>query len=213
MKNILILIIAIAFTFKGYAQTTDTVKISNNMILKGISRTSSNEPLIIIDGNKQLIRGTNALKEVDPNTIESINIYKDGSAVELYGNEGSNGVIEIKTKNGKSSVKGTLFLKSDSTLNGKVTGLTIRPQPAHIKGKNLPHFSNKVSRLKIEGKEPLYIVDGKEISDINSLNPENIESVTVLKEAGTSALYGEKAKDGVVIITTKATKKDSPKKN
>ncbi|RDC57178.1 hypothetical protein DU508_08295 [Pedobacter chinensis] len=213
MKTILIAAIAITFTFKGYAQTTDTIKISDNIILQGTSKPGGNDPLIIIDGSKQLIRGTNALKEVDPNTIESINIYKDESAIALYGAEGSNGVIEIKTKNSKSSIKGKLFLKSDSTLNGKVSGLSVRPQSIYLKGKNSNNFSWKRSNLKIEGKEPLYIVDGKEIFDIKSLNPENIESVTVLKEAGTSALYGEKAKDGVVIITTKATKKDSPKKN
>ncbi|MGE6220006.1 TonB family protein [Nubsella zeaxanthinifaciens] len=51
---------------------------------------------------------------------------------------------------------------------------------------------------------PLYILDGKPMeSSIGSLNPDDIESISVLKDAGATALYGEKAKNGVIIITTK----------
>jgi len=50
--------------------------------------------------------------------------------------------------------------------------------------------------------QPLYIVDGKEVSTVN-IQPEDIESISVLKDASTSAIYGEKGKNGVIIITTK----------
>jgi len=51
---------------------------------------------------------------------------------------------------------------------------------------------------------PLYVVDGMPFNgDINSINPTDIESLTVLKDASSTALYGNKAANGVVMITTK----------
>ena len=55
------------------------------------------------------------------------------------------------------------------------------------------------------GNEPLFIVDGKEIEDLKTISPDEIESITVLKDAASLALYGEKARNGVVMIITKVT--------
>ena len=53
------------------------------------------------------------------------------------------------------------------------------------------------------GKEPLYVVDGKEVSPsvMSALNPERIKGVTVLKDKSATELYGEKGKNGVILIT------------
>ena len=55
------------------------------------------------------------------------------------------------------------------------------------------------------GKEPLYIVDGKEVtpSVMSALNPDKIERVTVLKDKSATDLYGEEGQNGVVLITLK----------
>ena len=54
---------------------------------------------------------------------------------------------------------------------------------------------------------PLYVVDGAPYSgDISAINPNDIESVTVLKDAASTALYGNKAANGVILITTKRGK-------
>ena len=53
------------------------------------------------------------------------------------------------------------------------------------------------------GREPLFLLDGKEIPDINNVNPNDIESIEILKDESATKLYGEKAKNGVVLITTK----------
>ncbi|NME70334.1 SusC/RagA family TonB-linked outer membrane protein [Flammeovirga aprica] len=50
---------------------------------------------------------------------------------------------------------------------------------------------------------PLYIVDGVQMQDIDFLNPSDIESMEVLKDAASSAIYGSRAANGVIIITTK----------
>ena len=59
---------------------------------------------------------------------------------------------------------------------------------------------------------PLYVVDGFPIvGDINNINPNEIESITVLKDAAATALYGSRAAFGVVLITTKRAKQGETK--
>lgn len=57
------------------------------------------------------------------------------------------------------------------------------------------------------GKEPLYVVDGVPYDgDINNINPNDVESTTVLKDAASNALYGARGANGVIMITTKKAK-------
>lgn len=57
------------------------------------------------------------------------------------------------------------------------------------------------------GSEPLYVVDGFPITgDINSINPDEIEDISILKDAASTSLYGSRAANGVVLITTKKGK-------
>jgi TonB-linked SusC/RagA family outer membrane protein len=55
----------------------------------------------------------------------------------------------------------------------------------------------------IGNSQPLYIVDGVPRGDINYLNPSDIESIDVLKDAASAAIYGARASNGVVMVTTK----------
>ena len=57
------------------------------------------------------------------------------------------------------------------------------------------------------GNEPLYVVDGLPINgDLNNLNPNEVENISVLKGAAAASLYGSRAANGVVLITTKRAK-------
>ena len=57
------------------------------------------------------------------------------------------------------------------------------------------------------GSDPLYVVDGFPITgDINTLNPDEIQEITILKDAASTSLYGSRAANGVVLITTKRGK-------
>ncbi len=59
--------------------------------------------------------------------------------------------------------------------------------------------------------EPLYVVDGAPFSGaINSINPDDIESITILRDASAAALYGARGANGVVMITTKSGSVDRP---
>ncbi len=74
----------------------------------GSSLNASNDPLIVIDGlamDNQGIKGAaNPLTMVNPNDIESFTVLKDASATAIYGSRGSNGVIIITTKKGRSGM-------------------------------------------------------------------------------------------------------------
>ncbi|WP_159447300.1 SusC/RagA family TonB-linked outer membrane protein [Cellulophaga tyrosinoxydans] len=56
------------------------------------------------------------------------------------------------------------------------------------------------------GTQPLYVVDGQQLDDIDNLDPSDIASLEVLKDGATAAIYGSKAANGVVLITTKSGK-------
>jgi len=58
----------------------------------------------------------------------------------------------------------------------------------------------------VGNSNPLYVIDGIAGGDINSLNPSDIESVDVLKDAASSAIYGARAANGVILVTTKQGK-------
>jgi TonB-dependent starch-binding outer membrane protein SusC len=61
------------------------------------------------------------------------------------------------------------------------------------------------------GNSPLYVVDGVPTLDINSIATQDIESITILKDAGATAVYGSRAANGVVIVTTKSGNKGEAK--
>lgn len=56
------------------------------------------------------------------------------------------------------------------------------------------------------GVSPLYVVDGQQLEDIDFLNPEDIESIDVLKDGASAAIYGSRSVNGVIMITTKKGK-------
>ncbi|WP_321424364.1 TonB-dependent receptor [uncultured Bacteroides sp.] len=61
--------------------------------------------------------------------------------------------------------------------------------------------------------DPLYVVDGVPMTEINFLSPNDIESMQILKDASSAAIYGSRASNGVVLITTKAGVKGEAKIN
>ena len=58
------------------------------------------------------------------------------------------------------------------------------------------------------GSQPLFIIDGVQAPNTANINPFDVESVTVLKDAASAAIYGSRASNGVIVITTKRGKKN-----
>lgn len=63
----------------------------------------------------------------------------------------------------------------------------------------------------LSNNSPLYVIDGA-FGDINMVDPNDIQSIEVLKDAAAAAIYGSRAAGGVVLISTKGGRKESPTK-
>jgi len=214
------LMIAPILTITSSAQTPVESKPSSTLKIRG-----SKNPVITIDGIQQN-RDYFKLSDVKPETIESITVLKNDQSVSLYGIEATDGAILITTKLGKNN-------PATKELEQKLMELNIRSKISTFKDISLsPKTLNSTdsSRLgqnfgiRLQGtkadylglggplsKEVLYVVNGEKIEnkDIKFLNPNTIQSITVLKDASSVALYGEQGKNGVILITTKAEKTKS----
>jgi TonB-linked SusC/RagA family outer membrane protein len=92
-----------------------------------------------------------------------------------------------------------------NSLSGKVAGLSIAPSGNGV---------GSASRVLLRGNrsidrdsQPLYIIDGVPLlGDLTNINPDDIASISVLKGPNAAALYGNRANNGVIIITTKTGK-------
>lgn len=92
-------------------------------------------------------------------------------------------------------------INAANALQGAIPGLTISGGSSTSQAKS---FSIR-GDLSINGGSPLVLIDNVE-GDINNLNPDDIESVSVLKDAASSAIYGARAAAGVILVTTKRPK-------
>ena len=106
-------------------------------------------------------------------------------------------------------------------LSGRVAGVVIR-QRSGVPGGGIDIQIRGQNSLRLDGNNPLYIVDGvpypsspvsspdvvggifgSEIDPINYINPSDIESIEILKDADATAIYGSRGANGVVLITTR----------
>lgn len=93
-------------------------------------------------------------------------------------------------------------------LQGQVPGLSVTGSAAPGSSPSLQLRGSSVLNSN-NSSEPLVLVDGVP-ADFNFLNPEDIESINVLKDAASSAIYGSRAANGVLLITTKRGKEGKP---
>jgi TonB-linked SusC/RagA family outer membrane protein len=91
---------------------------------------------------------------------------------------------------------------SEQLLQGQAAGVTVLNSGAP--GAQSTVFIRGVSGFG--NTTPLYIIDGTQVGDMSQVNPQDIESISVLKDAGTAAIYGISGGNGVVIVTTKKGK-------
>ncbi len=120
-----------------------------------------------------------------------------------YGKQEKRVATGAISKVSSKDLEGIVSSDVSSTLSGQVTGLIVNEssgQPG----------SSKI--LLIRGvstngdNSPLFIVDGLQVGSIDNINTGDVESVDVLKDAASCAIYGARAANGVVIITTKKGK-------
>lgn len=176
---------------------------SNTKIeIKGVYTMTGGDadPIVFIDGKKS---DKAKMETINPADVESVSVVKDALAAEMYGEGAKHEVIHIKTKEyvknnpeqGSNKFelktgKGMTFMKRDS-LNTDLNGA-----PAKI----IKHWKSN---------EPVIYLDGVKIKNLENINPNDIESIEVLKDKTAISIYGTEGKNGVILITSK--KKDDIK--
>ncbi len=88
---------------------------------------------------------------------------------------------------------------SEQLLQGQASGVTVINSGAP--GAASTVFVRGISNFG--QTQPLYVIDGVQVSDMSLVNPNDIESINVLKDAGSAAIYGISGGNGVVVVTTK----------
>ena len=100
-------------------------------------------------------------------------------------------------------------LSVEQALQGQASGVTV--------GQSGSPGGQAAVRIRgissLNGADPLYVIDGTPTgSGISNLNPSDIESIQVLKDASSAAIYGNRAANGVIIVTTKRGKRNNKTK-
>ncbi len=102
---------------------------------------------------------------------------------------------------------------AESLITGKIAGVTVTP-PSGAPGEGGSISIRGISSLSLTN-QPLYVVDGVPLgggisgsrNNLNFVNPKDIANIVILKDASATAIYGSRAANGVVLITTKKGKK------
>lgn len=183
-------------TFSCQKETLDTVKSAEKG--QGISLTGKGKveigELKIGDG----IMTEDSLKNTLKSKVTSGVIVKNGKTLATFSPDG----------NFNDADGFTVITTNDQTREGDIVGLKTDYKNFEVKDSpdlvQVKPISNVIIRgAPIGSNTPLYILDGKEVDGLENLKPNEIESISVLKDKASTALYGDKAKNGVILITTK----------
>ncbi|AWG23237.1 hypothetical protein FFWV33_17740 [Flavobacterium faecale] len=191
----------------------DKVPANGRIIFSFIGFTSKE---VAVDNKKTI----NVSLVEDTNNLEEVVVVGYGSVKKK---DVTGAVSTVSAK----SIKDQPFTGLDQALQGKVSGVTIT-QNSGTPGGGVSIRIRGIASLS--GNEPLYVVDGVPInggdnndsfsysslggasgqtksSALTSINPSDIESMDILKDASATAIYGSRGSNGVVLITTKKGKK------
>jgi len=139
--------------------------------------------------------------ETDATTVDEVVVIG-------YGTTAKKNVASAMSVLKSDDLMGMSTTDARQALQGKVAGVQVvnnggdPGSGARIIVRGMGSFSSP---------EPLYVVDGLQGGDFNSIPPQDIESITVLKDAATTAIYGSAAANGVILVTTKSGKKGNLK--
>lgn len=154
---------------------------------------------------------TQEIKVTSATTTLNVALLQDAMLVEPVVAIGYGTARKSDITGAVASISAEDLLKSpmptiDQALQGRIAGVTVNAQTGQ------PGAGAQV-RIRgigtVNDSAPIYVVDGVITSDINFLNPNDVESTEVLKDASSTAIYGSRGANGVIIVTTKSGGKDS----
>lgn len=148
--------------------------------------------------NTQTLRASNGMQVV----MQEDNQLLEEVVVVGYGTMRRKDVTSSITTIKSDDLNKGVFTDPASMLQGKVAGLTITTSGDPT---GTPSITLRgASSLRSGAMEPYYVIDGIPGVDISMVAPDDIESIDVLRDASATAIYGSKAANGVIIITTKS---------
>eukprot|EP01029_Cantina_marsupialis_P003888 TRINITY_DN138_c1_g2_i1.p1 TRINITY_DN138_c1_g2~~TRINITY_DN138_c1_g2_i1.p1 ORF type:complete len:1067 (-),score=215.79 TRINITY_DN138_c1_g2_i1:11351-14551(-) len=230
MKNCLILMLLMAFTvhwtFAQEKSITGNVKDQQGLPLPGVNvviKGTTIGTLTDIDGNYSIVANVGdilvysflGLKEVTKTvgnvTVLNIVMEEDAQAIDEV-------VVTGYGFTTKEAFTGTATVVDQKNLEAKSVVNISKALAGEVAGVNVINTSGQPgtsATIRIRGfgsvngnRDPLYVLDGVPFSgSINSINPEDIASTTILKDATATAIYGSRGANGVILITTKSGKK------
>jgi len=128
---------------------------------------------------------------------------KDLEAVVIvaYGSQKRSKVTGAISTVSAKEIASVPITNAESALQGRAAGVNV------VNGAPGTNPTVKIRGLAtMNNSSPLYVVDGVLTGNLSGLSPNDIESISVLKDASTTALYGSKAFNGVIVVTTKKGK-------
>ena len=152
-------------------------------------------------------------QSVTVGTQKVINVVLQSEAADLkevvvigYGTQKRTTVTSAITQVSGDNLTKTNTVNALQALQGQAAGLQITSTSGQP-GEGLNVVIRGIGSTS--GSSPLYVVDGILTGDISYLNNADIESISVLKDAASAAIYGSQASNGVVLVTTKKGKRNS----
>ncbi len=121
-----------------------------------------------------------------------------------YGTVKKSDLTGSVAKVGEANIKATPVVALDRAMQGRAPGVLVTQNSARPGGAATIRIRGTGSVNA--GNEPLYVIDGYPTGNLNSINPTDIESIEILKDASATAIYGSRGSNGVVIVTTKRGK-------
>lgn len=125
-----------------------------------------------------------------------------------YGSVKKRTLTGAVSKMSDSGIKDRPLARAEQALQGQLAGVTVRTVTGEPGADQVIRVRGAASINA--SSDPLYVVDGVPMTTISSLNPSDIQSIEVLKDAASAAIYGSRGSNGVVIITTKRGKGGKP---
>jgi TonB-linked SusC/RagA family outer membrane protein len=164
---------------------------SNSVLIFKILGFESTEATV---GNRQVI---NIKLKIAAKSLDEVTVS--------YGKQRSREVTGAITQISATSLQDMPVGQFAQQLQGKVAGVDIS-QTSGQPGRGMAFRIRGAASLALD-YQPLFVIDGMPVTgSINNINPDEIETFTVLKDASSTALYGSRAANGVILITTKHAK-------
>lgn len=155
-------------------------------------------------------------QEVKVGNSSTVNVILEPSSEEIdevvivgYGSQKkANLTGAVATVNVEKTLESRSITDVGRALQGTTPGLTITTTSGALGGSPNIKIRGMVSTISGNSGNPLILVDNVEVPSLSYVNPDDIETISVLKDASTTAIYGARAAFGAVLITTKKGSKD-----